>query len=337
MVKLNTIKNAPIKNKRILLRLELNLPLKNGKITDDSRIIAALPTIKYLLKKKPKQLIIISHLGRPQGRWVNRLSMKQVAKVLEKKLKKKVFFYAKHIIKTKNLPNNKIIFLENIRFYKEEEQNNKAFAKHVASFADIYCNDAFGNLHRKHASVNAITNYLPSYAGLLIEKEIKALSKIVKPKRPYIAIIAGGKADKLLAIKSIAKQANTVLVGGTSANMILQAQGHNIQQSKTESKYKSQEYLLTNRRSSSKKPRRQENKNSINKQHPKKHDDGGYWPSNYKTIQANNKISKNHLLEWSIRLHRIQTHSKRNKSYCKSSSNSKSVQNNWWWRLRISN
>lgn len=220
-MKLNTLSSAPLKKRRVLLRLELNVPLKKGKVADKTRIDAAIPTIKKILQKQATQVIIVSHLGRPSGKWQNRLSMKVVAKALQTRLKKKVTFINSHLSKIDKLPDEQIVFLENIRFYPEEQQNDKSLAKLLASHADVYVNDAFGTLHRKHASVNEITTFLPSYAGLLIEKEVSALEHLLKAKQPYLAIIGGGKADKIKVLRSFCTQADMVIPGGVCANMVL--------------------------------------------------------------------------------------------------------------------
>ena len=171
-----------LEGKKVLLRLDLNVPLVNNNIIDETRIDKIIPVIKFLLKKKSK-ILIISHIGRPKGKIKNDLSLKPVCLNLEKKINRKIKLITLDLRELKKdklfLNNNEdIIFLENIRFYKEEENNNDKFAKHLASFGDLYVNDAFSCSHRHHASVSKITEFLPSYAGLQMQSEISALKKI---------------------------------------------------------------------------------------------------------------------------------------------------------------
>ena len=178
-----------LKQKKILLRLDLNVPLDNDRITDTTRIDKILPTIKYLLKNDAK-IIILSHVGRPKGRIVNELSLKPICENLKKKLNVNIKLITKSLkeIDSSDLfidQNEKIVILENLRFYQEEEENNIEFAKHLARLADIYVNDAFSCSHRAHASIFEITKFLPSFAGLQLNLEIDALNKITsKIKRP---------------------------------------------------------------------------------------------------------------------------------------------------------
>ena len=187
-----------LKQKRILLRLDLNVPLKNGIITDQTRIDKILPVINFLLKKKGK-IIIISHIGRPNGNFIKDLSLKPVCENLEKKINQKIKLIKTNIFQLKKNdlfqnPKEQIIFLENIRFYKEEEKNDLEFSKHLASLADLFVNDAFSCSHRNHASVCRITEFLPSYAGLQLETEINALKKITTEiKKPITCIVGGSK------------------------------------------------------------------------------------------------------------------------------------------------
>ncbi len=173
------IKNQEnLDGKIVLLRLDLNVPIKNGIITDQTRIDKILPVIKFLLEKKSK-ILIISHVGRPKGKIKKNLSLKPICENLEKKINQKIELTKQDIFKIKKEdlfkgPNEKIIFLENIRFYKEEEKNDTNFSKHLAKLADIFVNDAFSCSHRAHASISKITKFLPSYAGLQLETEINA-------------------------------------------------------------------------------------------------------------------------------------------------------------------
>ena len=224
---------AKLKDKRVLLRLDLNVPLdKKGNITDDSRIKKSLPTIKHILSKKPAQLIIISHLGRPKTKIIPKLRLTKVARRLQKLLKK-------DIIKTRDcinikIPNSKIVLLENLRFHKEEKENNRAFAKKLAGYADIYINDAFGTAHRKHASNNAITKFLPSYAGFLIKQELEKLD-LKKPKKPIIAILGCAKlSDKIELINTLLKKVDKLLLGGLVTFTFLKASGYEVGLTKVE-------------------------------------------------------------------------------------------------------
>ena len=197
-----------LKDKKILLRLDLNVPLENGKITDTTRIDKILPTLKFLVKEESK-IIILSHVGRPKGKFVNELTLKPICEDLSNKLNQNVKLITKNIneITNKDLfknDNEKIIMLENIRFYFEEENNDPEFAKHLASLADIYVNDAFSCSHRAHASIHQISNFLPSYSGLQLDLEVSALLKITsKIKRPITCIIGGSKiSTKINVIKN---------------------------------------------------------------------------------------------------------------------------------------
>ena len=232
---MNNIKDLEnLSQKKVLLRLDLNVPLKSGFITDETRIDKIVPIIKFLIKKKSK-IIIISHVGRPKGEASKILSLKPICKNLEKKLKKKIKLLNDNIFKLKkeNLfktPQDQIIFLENIRFYKEEEQNDVSFAKHLASLADLYVNDAFSCSHRSHASVSKITEFLPSYAGLQLETEINALKKVTTEiKKPITCIIGGSKIlTKIGIIKNLIPKFNNIIIVGGMANNIINYMGHNI-------------------------------------------------------------------------------------------------------------
>ena len=223
-----------LNQKKILLRLDLNVPLENGKITDTTRIDKILPTINYLLKNDAK-IIILSHVGRPKGKVVKELSLKPICKDLESKLKINIKFITKNIkeIKSADLfeeQDEKIVILENLRFYEEEEKNDNNFAKHLAKIADIYVNDAFSCSHRAHASIFEITKFLPSYAGLQLNLEIDALTKITSEiKRPITCIIGGSKiSSKINIIKSLITKFDNIIIVGGMANNILKYQGYEI-------------------------------------------------------------------------------------------------------------
>jgi len=216
-----------LNQKKVLLRLDLNVPLDNGKITDTTRIDKILPTINFLLKSEAK-IIILSHVGRPNGKVVNEFSLKPICEDLKNKLNENIRLVSKNIkeIKSTDLFNEqdeKIVILENIRFYEEEEKNDNSFAKHLASLADIYVNDAFSCSHRAHASIFEITKFIPSYAGLQLNLEIDALTKITSEiQRPITCIIGGSKiSSKINIIKNlIAKFDNIIIVGGMANNIL---------------------------------------------------------------------------------------------------------------------
>ena len=220
--------------KKVLLRLDLNVPLDGGKIIDTTRIDKIIPTIEFLLKNNAK-IIILSHVGRPKSKIVNELSLKPICDDLQKKLNKEIRLITKNPkeIDPADLFNNqdeKIIMLENLRFYEEEEKNDTSFAKHLASFADLYVNDAFSCSHRAHASIFEITKFLPSFAGLQLSLEINALTKITSEiKRPITCIIGGSKiSTKINVIKNLMPKFDNIVIVGGMANNILKYKGHNI-------------------------------------------------------------------------------------------------------------
>ena len=216
-----------LNGKKIILRLDLNVPLNKKKITDTNRIDKIIPTLHFLINNKAK-ILILSHVGRPKGKVVKELSMEPICEYLKKKLSQKICLIKTNInnFKDKDLFDNKkesILMLENLRFYNEEEENNEEFAKILASFGDLYVNDAFSCSHRKHASVFSITKYLPSYAGIQLMSEIAALNKITKDiTRPITCIIGGSKiSTKINVIKNlISKFDNLIFVGGMANNIL---------------------------------------------------------------------------------------------------------------------
>ena len=232
---MNNIKDQENLNQKIvLLRLDLNVPLKNGAITDQTRIDKILPVIEFLLKKKSK-IIVISHIGRPKGKIKKELSLKPICENLEKKINQKIKLVDKNIfeIKKEDLfesTSDKIIFLENIRFYEAEEKNDLDFSKHLASLADIFVNDAFSCSHRAHASIDKITKFIPSYAGLQLNLEVNALTKITsKIKKPITCIIGGSKiSTKINIIKNLIPKFDNIVIVGGMANNILKYKGYNI-------------------------------------------------------------------------------------------------------------
>ena len=232
---MNYIKDKKdLNGKIVLLRLDLNVPIKNGKITDETRINKILPIFKHLIEKKSK-IIVISHIGRPKGEKDEDLSLKPICKCLEIKLQKKIELIKDDIydLNKKNLSkrfNDQIIFLENIRFYKEEEDNDNNFSKQLASLGDLFVNDAFSCSHRTHASVSKITKFLPSYAGLQLETEINALKKVTTEiKKPITCIIGGSKiSTKISVIKNLIPKFDNIIIVGGMANNILKYKGHPI-------------------------------------------------------------------------------------------------------------
>ena len=229
-----------INEKKVLLRLDLNVPLENGKITDTTRIDKILPTIKFLLKKNAK-IIILSHIGRPKGKIISSLSLKPLCADLEKKINSEVKLISKNLkkINSKELfidTEDKVLMLENIRFYEEEEKNDNKFAKHLASFADIYINDAFSCSHRAHSSICEIPKFLPSYSGLQLDSEICALKKVTSEiKKPITCIIGGSKiSTKINIIKNLIFKFNNIIIVGGMANNILRYKGVNIGKSISE-------------------------------------------------------------------------------------------------------
>jgi len=223
-----------LNQKKVLLRLDLNVPLNNGKITDTTRIDKILPTINFLLKNNAK-VIILSHVGRPKGKIVNELSLNPICESLKNKLNQDIRLISKNIKKVESTDlfddhNEKIVILENLRFYEEEEKNDTVFAKHLASLADIYVNDAFSCAHRAHASIFEITKYIPSYAGLQLNLEIDALTKITsKIKKPITCIIGGSKiSTKINIIKNLIPKFDNIIIVGGMANNLLKYKGHSI-------------------------------------------------------------------------------------------------------------
>jgi phosphoglycerate kinase len=237
-MKFLTLKDMDLENKKVLVRVDYNVPLKEGKVADDTRLKATIPTINYLLEKNCK-IILMSHLGRPKddfkkGKGIEevkkRLTLKPVAAALSEILGMDVAF-ADDCVDVR-LPNADIVLLENLRLHKEEEKNDKNFAGKLSKHADIYVNDAFGASHRKHASVDSITKFLPSGAGFLVEKEVKELGKLLKPEKPFAAIIGGAKADKIGVIRSLLPKVDYLIIGGVLADTFLKSEGIDIKASK---------------------------------------------------------------------------------------------------------
>ena len=237
-----TVRDIDVAGKRVLVRVDFNVPLdkKTGAITDDSRIRAALPTISYLREQQAK-VILVSHLGRPDGKVVEGLRLAPVAQRLSELLEAPVEAVGDCVgpeaeAAVARLQPGSVLLLENVRFHAEEEQNDPDFARQLASLADVYVDDAFGTAHRAHASTEGVTHYLPSVAGLLMEKELSFLAQATdQPQHPYVAIIGGAKvSDKIGVLQKLVTLVETLLIGGGMANTFLRAQGFDMQKSLVE-------------------------------------------------------------------------------------------------------
>lgn len=247
---IKTLKTANIKNKTVLLRVDVNEPIKDGKLLDDFRIQKIIPTIEFLQKQKCK-VIIVGHLGRPEGRWDKELSLRPVAHRIAELLNYKfvetkthlpeypiahVVLYGGKITEPETettLSGSKqrdVIVLENIRYYKGEEENSSVFAKKLAALAEVYVNEAFAVSHRKEASVVAITKYLPSYAGLLLNEELRGLTQVLRgPKHPFVLMMGGLKiSEKAHTLENLGKHVDSILLGGGIANSLLVERGYEI-------------------------------------------------------------------------------------------------------------
>ncbi len=223
-----------LNNQIVLLRLDLNVPILDGKITDTNRIDKIIPTINFLLSKNAK-IIIISHVGRPKGKFKNELSLQPIRDNLSLQVNENVKLEKTNIFNLKKdelfkSADEKLIILENIRFYPEEENNNEKFSEHLAKLGDIYVNDAFSCSHREHASVASITKFIPSYSGLQINSEVEALKKITTEiKKPITCIIGGSKiSTKIDIIKNLIPKFDNIVIVGAMANNILKYKGYNI-------------------------------------------------------------------------------------------------------------
>ncbi|NQU99730.1 MAG: phosphoglycerate kinase [Parcubacteria group bacterium] len=236
-----TIKDIDVKGKKVLMRVDFNVPLsKEGRVEDDNRIVRTLPSIKYL-KEQGARIILMSHLGRPNGEVVEELRLEPVGRHLSSLLNEPVLMMKDCIgeeveKEVDGMQEGDVILLENTRFHKEDKENDKEFAKKLASLADIFASDCFGVSHRAHASIEGVTHFLPSVSGLLIEREVINLSNALEnPERPWICLIGGAKiSNKIKAIARLLKDSDKVLLGGALVNNILAAKGENIGKSKTE-------------------------------------------------------------------------------------------------------
>ena len=231
-----TVRDIDVKGKKVLLRCDFNVPQdkKTGEITSDKRIVAALPTIRYLLEQGAA-VIACSHLGKPKGEWKESLTLAPVAKRLSELLGQEVIF-AKDIIgedakaKAAALKGGEIMLLENLRFDIREEKNGADFARELASMADVYVSDAFGTVHRAHASTEGVSKYLPAVSGFLVAKELEVMGKALDdPKRPFVAVLGGAKvSDKINVINNLLEKADTIIIGGGMAYTFAKAQGGEI-------------------------------------------------------------------------------------------------------------
>ena len=229
-----TIRDIDVNGKKVLVRVDFNVPIKDGVVGDDTRIRGALPTLEFLLKGGAA-LILCSHLGRPKGGPEAKYSMKPVAEYLGKLMNRDVAFAEDCIgpaaeAAAKALQPGGVLVLENTRFHPEEEKNDPGMAKQLAALADIYVNDAFGSAHRAHASTEGVAKYIPAVAGLLMEKEIQDLgAAVANPERPFVAILGGAKiSDKIGVIKNLLTKTDNILIGGGMANTFFKAQGYTL-------------------------------------------------------------------------------------------------------------
>ena len=232
-----TIEDIDVLGKRVLVRCDFNVPLKDGKITDENRLLGALPTIKYLMEHGAK-VILCSHMGKPKGEVKPELSLAPVAKRLSQLLNKEIIFAADDNVvgdnakkAVKNAKNGDVILLENTRFRKEETKNEESFSKELASLADVFVNDAFGTAHRAHCSTVGVTEFIPvSVCGYLIQKELKFLGEAVEnPERPFVAILGGAKvSDKINVINNLLDKVNSLIIGGGMSYTFLKAEGYSI-------------------------------------------------------------------------------------------------------------
>ena len=239
--------NLNLNNKRVILRIDLNVPMREGKVTDESRIKKVIPIIKKFINKKAK-VILISHLGRPKGKIDEKLSLKPVATILENLLNSKVYFASESygsvtVEKSNKIKSGEVLLLENIRFNKEEETNEKAFAKELSKVGDIYVNEAFSCSHRAHASVCEITKHIDSYAGKLLSEEVNMINMLTnKAEKPVSCIIGGSKiSTKIGILTNLVKRMQSIVIVGAMANNFIKYKGYNIGKSLFE---KNQEDLL---------------------------------------------------------------------------------------------
>ena len=230
-----TIKDIDVYDKTVLVRVDFNVPVIDGKITDDNRVVEAIPTINYLLEKGAK-VVLMSHLGRPEGKPDKKYSLKVVSQRLQELLPNNKVIMAKDVVgedaktKASKLKIGEVLLIENLRFDAREEENDKEFCKELAALGEVYVNDAFGTAHRKHASTYGVAKLLPNAIGFLIEKELNIIcGSIENPKRPFVAILGGAKVkDKIGIIDSLLNSVDTLIIGGGMAYTFLHVLGHKI-------------------------------------------------------------------------------------------------------------
>jgi phosphoglycerate kinase len=237
-------RNLILKGKKVIVRVDLNVPMKNGSITEVSRIVKILPTLKLLIEKEAK-IIILSHIGRPKGKVLSGMSLEPISKKLSNLLNKKVLFNKNEInentlVEINKISNGSIMMMENIRFYEKEEQNDDSFSRKISNLGDIYVNDAFSCSHRSHSSIEGITKYIPSYCGLQFIEEINALKKITSEiTKPVTCIIGGSKiSTKIKIISNLIKNFDNMIIVGGMGNAMLKNTGINIGKSMCDDGYK---------------------------------------------------------------------------------------------------
>ncbi|MFZ5898901.1 MAG: phosphoglycerate kinase [Bacillota bacterium] len=239
-MKKKTVRDVDVQGKRVFVRVDFNVPIADGRVTDDTRIRAALPTIEYL-RKNGARVILASHLGRPKGKRDEKYSLKPVAERLEELVGEEVMLVQDAVgpeaeAAANALKPGRVMLLENIRFYPEEEKNDAEFARQLARLADIYVNDAFGTAHRSHASTAGIAAHLPAVAGFLMETELEVLTGLLTaPRRPFVAVIGGAKiSDKIGVLEQLLNKVDSLLIGGGMANTFLASQGYDMAESLVE-------------------------------------------------------------------------------------------------------
>ena len=239
-----TVEDIDLRGKRILCRVDFNVPIKDGRIGDDTRIRAALDTIEYILEKEGTSLVLMSHLGRPKGKVDPEQSLKPVARRLSKLLHREVLMATDCVgpeveKQAGSLKPGQVLLLENVRFHKEEEANDPDFATRLARLGEIYVNDAFGSAHRGHASTEGLAHHLPGVAGFLMDKEIRFLGGVLEnPEKPFIAIIGGAKVStKIAVLESLLSNVSSFIIGGGMAYTFLKVQGHRVGNSLVEEEY----------------------------------------------------------------------------------------------------
>lgn len=237
-----SIRDIDLKGKRVLVRVDFNVPIENGTVTDDTRIRAAAPTIRYILEQQPRAVVLMSHLGRPKGGPDPKYSLKPAVDVLKSHIGRDIAFATATVGEEAEaalnaLPDGGVLLLENTRFYPGEEKNDAELAKNMAKLGDVFVNDAFGSAHRAHSSTVGVADYLPAVSGFLMEKEIDYLSNTLEsPKRPFVAILGGAKvSDKIAVIEALLGKCDKLLIGGGMANTFFKAAGYEMGNSLVES------------------------------------------------------------------------------------------------------